>query len=159
MSSGTQYSRDAPRRRAFTVGGCPLVVMAVLSAVIIPLCLGCRPKPPNLTTCVRIDVQCGDGALNYFFPHTAWQKSVLNEAEREFIQSYDTWTVTDQEQIKALASRIGQGTSKGLVFGTTKIRASIVGYSSSGRRVSFSVTGGPDIITRGGAFSPMRRVG
>ena len=121
----------------------------LLVAVALLYFLAYRPKPPDLTACTRVEVQCGDGALNYFFPSTRMQESILNEAEKEYVRSHDTWTVTDQEQIKALAYQIGQGTYRGHVFGTTEIRANIVGYPPSGRKISFSVTGGPDIITGG----------
>ena len=84
------------------------------------------------------------------------QKGVLNEEEREQIRSYDRWTVTDQEQIKAFAQQVSQGTCLGwfgvwaLVGPLSDPPTKIVGYRPWGGRVSFSVYGGE--IRAGGHF-------
>lgn len=124
------------------------IVLAVCAAIL-ALYLGRRAEPPDLSACTRIEVRYADGALNYFFPSTAMQGRMLNEAEKEYVRSYDTWTVTDQDQIKAFAHQIGRGSHRGWVFGFVETRANIVGYRHGGRKISFSVTGGPSIITPG----------
>ena len=68
------------------------------------------PTPPDLSTCTRLEVRYLDGALHHFFRDPSWQKTVLNEEERVRVRSYDTWTVTNQEQIKAFADDVRQGT-------------------------------------------------
>jgi hypothetical protein len=55
-------------------------------------------------------VQYLGGALRQFFPDGDFQKTTLNEEERARIRSYDTRTVTDQEQIKAIARLLSQDT-------------------------------------------------
>jgi hypothetical protein len=149
MTCGIRCLKDVAGRSVCFIGRSTLAVVGVLSALILGLCLGCRPKPPDLTTCTRIKIQYENGALQYFFPSIATQERILNEEEREYVRSYDTWTVTDQEQVNVFAHRIGQGTYAGRIFGTTEIRARIVAYKPSGRKISFSVTGGSDIITGG----------
>ncbi len=88
------------------------------------------------------------------------QKGVLNEEEKEYIRSYDRWTVTDQEQIKAFAQQVSQGTYPALVGALlalvgplTDPPTKIVGYRPWGRRVSFSVYGGSEIRAGGYRFS------
>jgi hypothetical protein len=72
------------------------------------------PTPPDLSTCTRLEVRYLDGALYHFFfggPYWQdWLKTVLNEEERAGVRSYDTWTVTNREQIKAFADDVRQGT-------------------------------------------------
>ena len=91
------------------------VIIIAACAVILWLRPGCHHAAPDLTDCTRIEVRYANGALNYFFPDTAMQGRILNEAERAHLRSYDTWTVTDQEQIKVFARRIGHGSYKGWV--------------------------------------------
>lgn len=127
---------------------CAAVVLA-LCTVTLALYLGGCDEPPDLSGCTRIEIRYTDGALNYFFPSTAMQGRILNEAEREYVRSYDRWTVTDREQIKVFARQIGQGSYSGWVLGSVEIRATIVGYRPDGGKIAFSVTGGPSIITPG----------
>ncbi len=139
--------RPAPPRKTRRTRFIALGV--VLCLTILLLRSGCRREPPDLTACTRIEVQCKAGALNYFFRDSVMQECILNEAERESVRSYDTWAVTDQEQIKAFAYKIGQGTYAGRILGTTEIRAKIVGHSRGRWPISFSVTGGSSIIASG----------
>ena len=90
--------------------------VGVLGAAVLSLYPGCHRKAPkllqpsDLLTCTRLEVQYPGGALFQFFPDGGWQKTVLNEEERALARSYDTRTVTDQEQIKALARFLSQDT-------------------------------------------------
>jgi hypothetical protein len=72
------------------------------------------PTPPDLSSCTRLEVRYLDGAIDHFFsggPYWQdWLKTVLNEEERASVRSYDTWTVTNREQIKAFADDVRQGT-------------------------------------------------
>jgi hypothetical protein len=113
VTCNKRHSRDPARHFVSLVARRLLVIAGVLSALILTLCLVRRPKPPDLSTCTRIEVRYAWGALRYFFPSTSMQKEVLNEEERKYIRSYDKWTVTDREQIKAFAQQVSQGTYVG----------------------------------------------
>jgi uncharacterized protein YecT (DUF1311 family) len=145
------YARSTVQRFVPLIGRRPvIIVVGVLSMATLALCLNCRPKPPDLTTCTRVEVRYGDGALNYFFPSDVMQKEVLNEQEGEYVRSYDAWTATDQKQIKAFAYEVSRGTYSRLwsllaLVSDTDTRANIVGYRPRGRKISFSVHG-PEIM-------------
>jgi hypothetical protein len=140
-----RYPRDSARHFMSLVRRRLLIIVAVLSALILALCLACRPKPPDLTSCTRLEVRYAHGALNYFFPDSSMQKGVLNEEEREHIRSYDRWTVTDHAQIEAFAQQVSQGTYRGWRWSLLALIAEtipptkIVGYRPRDGRVSFSV--------------------
>jgi hypothetical protein len=104
--------------RGSQLGGDTLRLAWILSLTVTGLSLGCHPKPPDLGACTRIEVHYTDGALNYFIPSTAGQNSILSEEERRYVKSFDTWTVTDQQLIKAFAYDVGQGTYSGKLRGT-----------------------------------------
>jgi hypothetical protein len=153
MGSDTQEHPRTIFRRILKLACVCLLLVAAL-----PYLPTCHPKPPDLTTCTRLKVRYAVGALNYFFPDTSMQKEVLNEEEREYIRSYDRWTVTDQGQIKAFAQQVGQGTDPRWLGVWALVAplcsdppSKIVGYQPWRRRVSFSVYGGSE-ITAGGYF-------
>jgi hypothetical protein len=134
-----------------------LTCVCLLLVAALPYCPTCHPKPPDLTTCTRLKIRYPSGALNYFFPGSSMQKGVLNEEERQYIRSYDTWTVTDQTPIKAFAQQVSQATDPRWLGVLTLIApfctdspTKIIGYRTWGRRVPFSVYGSE--ITAGGYF-------
>ncbi len=120
------------------------VIIIAACAVILWLRPGCHHAAPDLTGCTRIEVRYAGGALNYFFQDSSMQKGVLNEKERVYIRSYDKWIVTDQEQIKAFAQQVSQGTYRGwrwsllALIAERTVPTKIVAYRPWGR-VSFSV--------------------
>jgi hypothetical protein len=141
-------SNDSNRHFVSLVARRLLIIAGVLSALILTLCLVRRPKPPDLTTCTRISVRYAGGALDYFFPSTSMQKGVLNEEERKYIRSYDKWTVTDQEQIKAFAQQVSQGTYMGWRWSLMIAKdppTKIVAYRPWGLKVRLRVYGGTQI--------------
>ncbi len=141
----TWHLRDSARHFVSLAGRRLLVIVGVLPILILALCLACRPEPPDITSCTRIEVRYANGALNYFFQDSAMQKEVLNEKEREYIRSYDTWTVTDQEQIGTFAQQVSQGSYRGwrwsllALIAERAVPTKIVAYRPRGGRVSFSV--------------------
>jgi hypothetical protein len=126
-----------------------------MGVAILVICPACRREPPDLTACTRVEVHYASGALDYFFPHTLWQETILTEEERQHVQSYDVWTVTDHEQIKAFANQIRRGKHRGRVFG--KILATPVNitcYQGRNRVVSFSIYPPmPTVIANGHEFA------
>ncbi len=109
----TWNSKDIGGRLVSGAGRVWFGAVGVLGAVILSLGPGCHRKPPklsDLSTCTRLEVQYPGGALRQFFPDAGDQKTLLNEEERARIRSYDTRTVTDPEQIKALARFLSEYT-------------------------------------------------
>ena len=108
--------------------------------MIMILCLGCNRKPPDISNCTRIEVHYTRGALEYFIPETEDQDTLLNDDERLLMKSFDTWTVTDPQLIKAFAYDINQGTYYDNMRGTIKPRGVRVAcYRGSERMASFTV--------------------
>jgi hypothetical protein len=136
-------AQEHPRRNSRRI--LKLACVCLLLVAALPYFPTCRPKPPDLTSCTRIDVRYANGALNYFFPDSSIQKGVFNEEEREQIRSYDRWTVTDHAQIEAFAQQASQGTYRGWRWSLLALIAEtipptrIVGYRPWDGRVSFSV--------------------
>lgn len=91
----------------------PLRHMWILSVMIMTSCLGCNRQPPDISNCTRIEVHYTRGALEYFIPETEDQDILLNDDERLLIKSFDTWTVTDPQLIKAFAYDVSWGTYRG----------------------------------------------
>jgi hypothetical protein len=136
-------AQEHPRRIVRRILKLACVCLLLLAAL--PCLPTWHPKPPDLTTCTRLKVRYAHGALNYFFPDSSMQKGVFNEEEREYIRSYDRWTVTDQEQIETFAQQVSQGTYRGWRWSLLALIAEtipptkIVAYRPWGGRVSFSV--------------------
>ena len=110
MTYNSAHSRKVASNAWFRV-----FMSAVLCLLLFPvllLCPGCR-KPPDLSACTRIEVHYKIGALDYFIG----QNSLLSEEERRSVKSFDTWTVTDQQLIKAFAYDVSQGTYLGKLRG------------------------------------------
>ncbi len=118
----------------------PLKLVWILSLTVMVPSLGCRPKPPDLGACTRIEVHYGSGALHYFFPDTFIQEATLSVTEREHVRSYDTWTVTDPEQIRAFAYRISQGKYRGRLQGVIDdTPTDVIFYQGSDRVASLAI--------------------
>jgi hypothetical protein len=96
------------------------------------------PDPCNLTICTRLEVQYLGGALRQFFPDGGLQKTILNEEERARVRSYDTRTVTDQEQIKALARFLSEYTYRSNPPGL-EVEVIITGYRGWHREVTLGI--------------------
>jgi len=128
----------------------------VLSATILTLCYSCcpggptvsqsseiglgPPAAPDLAGCTRLDVRYVRGALDHFIPDTAMQNCILNEQEREYVRSFDTWTVTDRRLIEAFARSVAQGLYRHNARGTaTSGGVHVACYRDSKRSASFTV--------------------
>jgi hypothetical protein len=139
-------SKDMGRRLLLSAARAWFGAMGLLCPVILASCLGCHrrvPEPPDIATCTRWEVQFIGGALNYFFSDSFWQETILNEEERVLVRSYDTWMVTDREQVQAFARRVSQ---IGLHNDRGVWNATVTGYRGRRRLVSF-ITHGPDMPT------------
>ncbi len=126
--------------RGSQLGVYPLRLVWILLLTLTGLSLGCSPKPPDISTCTRIEVRYTRGALIHFIPDTAGQNSLLSKEEKRYIKSFDTWTVTDQQLIKAFMYDVSQGTYHHNVRGTnTPGGVQVTCYRGSKRVASFMV--------------------
>jgi hypothetical protein len=135
---GTWNSKDTGGRLVSGAGRVWFGAVGVLGAVILSLCPGCHRKAPklsDLSVCTRLEVQYPGGALGQFFPDAGDQKTILNEEERARVRSYDTRTVTDPEQIKALARFLSQYTYRSNP-GEVEVEVIITGYRGWRRKVT-----------------------
>jgi len=128
---------DRGRRVVFSAS--LLGITATLSLIALLLWFCSHPKPPDLAACTRIEVHYRGGALDYFIPHTPAQNSILSEDERRYIESFDTWTVTDPKQIKAFAHDISQGAYRRKEPRHTSTDVAVVCYRGEERVASFDV--------------------
>jgi len=114
MDTSTQRHLRRPVSRTLLFVG-----IGFLGAVALLCFLLCPRKPPDLTGCTRIDVHYKYGAIDHFFGFTPMLDRVLSEGEQQFVRSFDKWTVTDPEKIRAFADQIRRGKDRGIV--TSKI--------------------------------------
>ena len=122
------------RRRAGLLG-----LAVILLVTLMVLRWGCR-KPPDISDCTRIEVRYVRGALDYFIPDIGGQNRILNEDERKLIKSFDTWTVTDPQLIRAFDYDVGQGIyRRDLLGGRSPGGVHVACYRGSERMASFTV--------------------
>ena len=145
------------RKRAGIDGRTRLWVIVTLAicGTILLLRPGCHREPPDLTGCTRIDVHYTYGALYHFFPYSPMQESMLSEEERQHVRSFDKWTVTNPEQIRAFADQLRQGEHRGRIPGKIlAVLVEITCYRGANRVASFSVyPPSPTVHANGHRFS------
>ncbi len=90
-------------------------VLCLLFLAVLVSCPGCDRdvSPPDLSNCTRIEIRYYPSTLGYFLRDTALQQSILSTKEKEYIQSFEFFTVTDQESIKAFAHDVSLGSYQG----------------------------------------------
>jgi len=140
LTHTTGYWKDAAWHAVPLIERGSRDILRVLYVAIFVICSGCHREPPDLTACTRMDIQYTAGALNYFFPYTSMQQGVLSKEESAYIGSFDTWTLTDQEQITAFADRIHEGQYQGRLWDIIDDDSvDITCYKGSERVGSFSM--------------------
>jgi hypothetical protein len=93
------------------------IVVAITALASLLLWLIWPPKPPDLAGCIRVEIQYEGGALDRLLPGSDFQEHLLDQQERDYVRSYDRWTLTDHEQIDALACYVNKGTYAGVSRG------------------------------------------
>ncbi len=116
------------------VGATRLRPISILSSIVPILFFGCR-RPPNLSGCTRIELHYTRGALNYFVA----DDRILSEEEKNYVRSFDVWTVSDQNQIGAFALSVNQGRYRGKVRGGILDGVDVTCYRGNDRMASFTV--------------------
>ncbi len=66
------------------------------------------PKPPDLASCTRVTVEYHPSMLEYFFPGVE-ERSLLSDAEKEYLRSQKTTVADRPDQVAALCDDIRRG--------------------------------------------------
>jgi hypothetical protein len=107
ISHNFLYSKGIPRLCTVVSALSYLFLFAVLFT-----CSGCTPdnSPPNLNNCTQMEIRWTPGILDYIAPETSLQQSIFSMNDKEYIQSFNTYMVTDSKRIKSIANDVSQGT-------------------------------------------------
>ncbi len=133
-SNGQEHPRSIFRRVPKLAYACLLLAVTLLYFLVY------RPKPPDLTTCTRIEIHYPYGVLSYLFPDRALQKGILTKEEEESAKSYENLMVDDQEMIRTLARDISHATYLRRLRGRPPSTAvSLVCYSGAERVASLII--------------------
>ncbi len=122
-----------------------IVILCVLLLSVVPSCpfRSRDSTPPDLSNCTHLEIRYLSSTLdNFFGGHDI--DNLLNSAEKNYIQSLETFVVTDTRSIKIFASDISQGIFDGIrLFGKPKYSnpVHIACYCNEKQIVSFTVYG------------------
>ncbi len=136
---------DGHRVSLGRIGPLGIGCICIMGAAIFVIWLICPRNPPDLTGCTRVEVNCKrftQGAIGYFFGWTPMLERVFSEQERQNVRSFDKWTVTDPEKIRAFADQIRRGRHRRRVIPGDKILdipVHIRCYRGRRRVASFSI--------------------
>ncbi len=115
-------------------------VVAILVIALLVLWLAWPSKPPaapDLTGCTRVEIRYQAGALYYLLGLTS-HSGELSQQEKDYVRSFDEWTLTDRERIDAFAKRIKEGVYARVVRAPiTGEGAYVTGYRGSTAVTSF----------------------
>ena len=103
-------------------------------------------SPPNLNHCTRVKIQFQPSMFEYFFPYAS-QRSLLSLPEMQYLRSWKTIVVKNQEHLKALAHDISKGMDGGII--TELSTANVICYRDNDRITSFTIYDDTSIVTEG----------
>jgi hypothetical protein len=97
-------------------------------------------SPPDLSNCTRLEIRYLDSTLGYFFVGQDVD-NLLSSYEKKYIQSLETFVITDPRRIKAFEHDISQGTFYNIRHGTPDVYkyVHIACYRKDKHIVSFTV--------------------
>jgi hypothetical protein len=109
------YDADYSMTRASDTSLSMFTFLRLLLLTVLLFCPGCDrdESPPDLSGCTRIEVRYPRSTLEYFFPSSDLQESVLSRDEEKYIQSIEFFTIKDPERIKAFAHDVSLGSYNG----------------------------------------------
>ncbi len=102
---------------------------------------------PELPTCTQIEVRYQPSALEYFFPYMG-QQSLMNPAEKKYLQSVKNIVVYNPEHLKAFANDFKKGVNRDSIT-CQRSEANVVCYSGDERLMSFTIYNDSSIVTEG----------
>ncbi len=97
-------------------------------------------SPPDLSNCTRLEIRYLPSTLGYFFVGQDVD-NLLSSSEKQYIQSFETFLITDPRCIEAFSHDISQGTLYNILHGTPDVAKSvhIACYHKDKHIVSFTV--------------------
>jgi hypothetical protein len=102
---------------------------------------------PELPACTQIEVRYQPSALEYFFPYMG-QQSLLNRAEKKYLQSVKNIVVDNPGHLKVFANDFKKGANlSGIVC--QRSTADVVCYRDDERLMSFTIYNDSSIVTEG----------
>ena len=101
-----------------------------------------------------MEIRWTPGILDYFVPKSSIRQGIFSTDDEEYIQSFDTYIVTDPKRIKVFVNDVRQGTYdrrlRGKLF--KRITAHITCYHNDERLTSFTVYGDCIVAQDRGVF-------
>jgi hypothetical protein len=99
----------------------------------------------DIPLCTRVESQYQPSILEYFFPY-AGQQSLLNPAEKQYLQSKNVIVVKGQEDLNAFVNEINKGVpTSGIV--RERSMAQVVCYRDDERLTSFPIYNDDCVVT------------
>lgn len=115
-----------------------------------------RLDPPDLTTCVKVELKYKPSMLEYFFPYAS-QQSLLSTGEMEYLRSDKTIISNDKQEIQTLANEILKTRTSNIVIGGQLVRfrsfVNVVYYYNDKQSLSFPTYNNHTILVEGDQFS------
>lgn len=102
---------------------------------------------PEFTTCTQIEIRHQPSALEYFFPYMG-QQSLLNRAEKKYLQSVKNIVVDNPGHLKVFANDFKKGSNFSGIVCQRSI-ADVVCYRDHERLMSFTIYNDSSIVTEG----------
>lgn len=102
---------------------------------------------PELPTCTQIEIRYQPSALEYFFPYMG-QQSLMNPAEKKYLQFVKNIVVDNPGHLKAFANDFKKGRNSSLID-CQRSTANVVCYSGDERLMSFTIYNDSSIVTEG----------
>lgn len=142
MRHNTDHSRKGPSR--VWIG---LFFLGFLCLLLVVVLRSCQyyvryTSPPDLSNCTHLEIRYLTSTLDYFLSGQDVD-NLLNSTEKKYIQSLETFVMTDPKRIEAFAHDISQGTWYGIQHGTPAYLnpVHIACYGNDKHIVSFTVYG------------------
>jgi hypothetical protein len=98
------------KNKMFKMGNYLIAIQILFSTMI--FCVGCQ-KPPDISACNRLEIECPYGIVNQFFLiNSKLYEAIFNTEERTYIHSFDKYEIKDQNLINVFALKVSLGNYK-----------------------------------------------
>jgi hypothetical protein len=114
-----------------------------------------RLDPPDLTTCVKVELRYKPSMLEYFFPYAS-QQDLLSTNEMEYLRSDKTIVLKDKQKINAFANDILRTKTSTISIGGIGVRyrsyVDVVCHYTDASLLSFPIYNYKTILIEGEEF-------
>lgn len=119
-----------------------IYVVRILLLITVLQCTGCPTDTtiPDVNDCNHIEIKYPRGTLKYF---VSTHQDILNQNEKNYIQSFEKFVLTDEERIKAFTSNMNLGSYTGRLHGGIAYAdpTHVTCYRNNERITSFTIYG------------------